>query len=313
MNKKLPINLVTGGSGFLGSHLIDRLMRDGEEVVCIDNFLTGDLQNIIRWLNNPKFKLVNHDITKPIFLRADKIWHLGSPASPVDYQFDPINTSKTIFLGSLNMLELAQKLKAKIFLASTSEIYGNPKLHPQKEDYFGNVNPVGIRSCYAEGKRINESLFFDCQRMYNLDIRIARIFNTYGPRMRKNDGRVISNFIIQALKSQPLTISGNGLQTRSFCYVDDLISGMIKVMDGKISGPVNLGNDKELKILDLANLIKYKINKNLKFVFKDLPLDDPLRRQPSIELAKKTYNWHPKVTLESGLEFTINYFKNSIK
>ena len=266
-----------------------------------------------KWIKNKNFKLINHDLTKPIFVEGDRIWHLGCPASPSHYQINPIYTAKTIFLGTLNMLDLANKLKSKIFLASTSEIYGNPKVHPQTEDYFGFVNPIGIRSCYTEGKRIAETLFFDYQRLYNLDIRVARIFNTYGPRMTINDGRVMSNFIVQALNNKPLTIYGDGLQTRSFCYVEDLINGMIKVMDGNIFGPVNLGNHEEISILDLAKKIKIEINSEMDLIFKDLPIDDPKRRQPSIALAKNIYQWEPIISLEKGLKPTKIYFKKLLK
>ena len=313
MSKKIIKNIVTGGAGFLGSHLIDKLMYKGESVICLDNFLTGDKKNIRKWFKNKNFKLINHDLTKPIFVEGDRIWHLGCPASPSHYQINPIYTAKTIFLGTLNMLDLANKLKSKIFLASTSEIYGNPKVHPQTEDYFGFVNPIGMRSCYTEGKRIAETLFFDYQRLYNLDIRVARIFNTYGPRMTINDGRVMSNFIVQALNNKPLTIYGDGLQTRSFCYVEDLINGMIKVMDGNIFGPVNLGNHEEISILDLAKKIKIEINSEMDLIFKDLPIDDPTRRQPSIALAKNIYQWEPRISLEKGLKPTILYFKKLLK
>ena len=313
MGKKGIKNIVTGGAGFLGSHLIDKLMYKGESVICLDNFLTGDKKNIRKWYKNKNFELINHDLTKPIFVEGDRIWHLGCPASPSHYQTNPIYTAKTIFLGTLNMLDLAKKLKSKIFLASTSEIYGDPKVHPQTEDYYGFVNPIGIRSCYTEGKRIAETLFFDYQRLYNLDIRVARIFNTYGPRMTINDGRVMSNFIVQALNHKPLTIYGDGLQTRSFCYVEDLINGMIKVMDGNIFGPVNLGNHEEISILDLAKKIKIEINSEMDLIFKDLPIDDPTRRQPSIALAKNIYQWEPRISLEKGLKPTILYFKNLLK
>ena len=313
MGKKGIKNIVTGGAGFLGSHLIDKLMYKGESVICLDNFLTGDKKNIRKWYKNKNFELINHDLTKPIFVEGDRIWHLGCPASPSHYQTNPIYTAKTIFLGTLNMLDLAKKLKSKIFLASTSEIYGDPKVHPQTEDYFGFVNPIGIRSCYTEGKRIAETLFFDYQRLYNLDIRVARIFNTYGPRMTINDGRVMSNFIVQALNNKPLTIYGDGLQTRSFCYVEDLINAMIKVMDGTIFGPVNLGNHEEISILDLAKKIKKEINGEMDLIFKDLPIDDPKRRQPSIALAKNIYQWEPRISLEKGLKPTIIYFKKLLK
>ena len=312
MHKSLIKNLVTGGSGFLGSHLIDKLMKKGEKVICLDNYFTGDKMNNNKWLGHENFEMIEHDVTKYIHLDADKIWHLACPASPIHYQFDPINTSKTIFLGTLNMLELAENLKAKILLASSSEIYGNPEVNPQSEDYFGHLNPLSIRSCYGEGKRICESLFFDFKRIHGLDIRIIRIFNAYGPRMKQNDGRVVSNFIVQALTDKPLTIKGNGLQTRSFCFVDDLIDGMIKVMNSNFSGPVNIGNNDEITIKELAFKIKNKINRNLKLTYKEFSNDDPVRRKPSIKLAKKLYGWEPKISLDVGLDLTIDYFKKEI-
>ena len=306
-------HIVTGGAGFLGSHLIDKLMSKGHEVICLDNFFTGNKENnIVKWIDNPKFELIRHDITEPILLEADKIWHLACPASPVHYQYNPIKTSKTSFLGTLNMLGLAKRIKAKILFASTSEIYGNPQEHPQKESYHGFVNPIGIRSCYDEGKRIAETLCFDYQRMHGIDIRVVRIFNTYGPRMMENDGRVVSNFIVQALKNKDITVYGNGSHTRSFCYVDDLINGMIKVMEGNFSGPVNLGNENEITIKELALKIKNKINNHLKIIYKEIPKDDPARRKPSLDLVKEKYNWNPEVEIDQGLEKTIQFFSSKL-
>ena len=305
-------HIVTGGAGFLGSHLIDKLMSKGHEVICLDNFFTGNKENVVKWIDNPKFELIRHDITEPILLEADKIWHLACPASPVHYQYNPIKTSKTSFLGTLNMLGLAKRIKAKILFASTSEIYGNPQEHPQKESYHGFVNPIGIRSCYDEGKRIAETLCFDYQRMHGIDIRVVRIFNTYGPRMMENDGRVVSNFIVQALKNKDITVYGNGSHTRSFCYVDDLINGMIKVMEGDFSGPVNLGNENEITIKELALKIKNKINNHLKIIYKEIPKDDPARRKPSLDLAKEKYNWNPEVEIDQGLDKTIEFFSSKL-
>ena len=302
-------NLVTGGAGFLGSHLIDRLMESDEEVICLDNYFTGTKLNLNRWVNHPNFEIIRHDVTEPIQLEVDKIWHLACPASPIHYQYNPIKTSKTSFLGTYNMLGLARRVNAKFLLASTSEIYGNPKYSPQNENYYGNVNPNGIRSCYDEGKRIAETLCSDYERIHGLDVRIVRIFNTFGPRMRPNDGRVISNFIWQALKEEPLIIYGNGDQTRSFCYVDDLISGMTKLMNSSVRTPVNIGNPNQITILELAEIIRKKINPNLDFFYKPLPQDDPLQRQPDIHKAKKLLNWEPKISFEDGLEKTINWFR----
>lgn len=304
------VNLVTGGAGFLGSHLIDKLMKNGEEVICIDNFFTGTKKNLLNWLKNPKFELIRHDITKPITLEVDKIWHLACPASPIHYQFNPIKTAKTSFLGTYNMLGLAKRVGAKFLLASTSEIYGDPKIHPQPETYHGNVNPIGIRSCYDEGKRISETLSFDYKRVHNIDIKIARIFNTYGPRMLPNDGRVVSNLIIQGLTNESMTLYGDGLQTRSFCYVDDLINGFIKLMNSNTTGPINLGNPNEITILELAKLISNKLQIKENFVFKELPQDDPLQRKPIIKEANRKLNWSPLVDLNEGLENTIDYFKS---
>ena len=302
-------NLVTGGAGFLGSHLIDKLMESGEEVICIDNYFTGKKDNIKKWIGHPNFELIRHDVTEPIQLEVDKIWHLACPASPIHYQFNPIKTSKTSFLGTYNMLGLARRVKAKFLLASTSEVYGDPNVRPQSESYNGNVNTTGLRSCYDEGKRISETLCSDYKRMHNLDIRIIRIFNTYGPRMQPNDGRVVSNFISQAINGESLTIYGSGEQTRSFCFVDDLIEGMIKLMDSNICTPTNIGNPLSITILKLAEIIRNKINPNIDLVFKPLPQDDPLQREPNIEKAIKELNWNPKVAFDMGLEKTISWFK----
>lgn len=303
-------NLVTGGAGFIGSHLIDKLMQRGEEVISIDNYFTGTKDNLKKWINHPKFELIRHDITDPIKVEVDRIWHLACPASPNFYQANPIKTAKTSFLGTLNMLGLAKRINSEILLASTSEIYGDPEIHPQVEDYKGSVNPIGIRSCYDEGKRISESLCFDYHRTHNTQIRVARIFNTYGPRMAVNDGRVISNFIVQAILGQDLTIYGQGLQTRSFCFVDDLVDGLILLMESKFSGPMNLGNPNEYKIIELAEIIINKINPKLKIVNQNLPLDDPKKRQPSIKLALEKINWSPKIELDEGIDRTIKYFRS---
>ena len=303
-------NLVTGGAGFLGSHLIDKLMESGQEVVCIDNFYTGRKSNLNQWVGNPKFEVIRHDITEPILVEVDRIWHLACPASPMQYQSNPIKTAKTSFLGTYNMLGLARRTRARIFLASTSEIYGDPEVHPQPESYRGNVNTTGTRSCYDEGKRIAETLCFDYQRMHSTEIRVGRIFNTFGPRMLRDDGRVISNFIVQALEGNPLTIYGDGNQTRSFCYVSDLIEGIYEFMNGEFSGPINLGNPDEFTIIDLAKKVIEKINPSLEIVHKELPEDDPKRRRPDIKLAKEIINWEPKITLSEGLDKTIEYFKS---
>ncbi len=308
----LPRNLVTGGAGFLGSHLIDRLMKKGEEVICLDNYLTGRKANIEQWVHHPNFELIRHDVTDPIKLEVDRIWHLACPASPFHYQTNPIKTAKTSFMGTYNMLGLARRVKARLLMASTSEVYGNPELHPQPETYNGCVNPTGVRACYDEGKRIAESLCFDYKRMHGSEVRIARIFNTYGPRMLPNDGRVVGNFIVQALKHKPLTIYGNGLQTRSFCYVDDLVEGLIKLMNGSHSAPVNLGNPTELTIQQLAEKIRDQINPSLKFVKMSLREDDPIQRQPDIKLAREELGWEPKINLDEGLTPTISYFRDSI-
>ena len=303
-------NLVTGGAGFLGSHLIDRLLINGEEVICLDNYFTGKKDNLKRWFNNPNLELIRHDVIEPINLEVDRIWHLACPASPVHYQFNPIKTSKTSFLGTYNMLGLARRVGARILLASTSEVYGDPEVHPQPENYRGNVNSLGPRSCYDEGKRIAETLCFDYNRMHGTEIRIIRIFNTYGPRMMPDDGRVISNFIVQALRGENLTLYGNGSQTRSFCYVDDLIEGMILHMNSKEMGPFNIGNHREFSIKELAEIIREKINPNLEFINKPLPLDDPVQRQPVIDLARNKLGWEPKIELEDGIDKTIHWFKS---
>ena len=304
-------NLITRGAGFVGSHLIDRLMEAQENVICVDNFVTGSKKNIENWLNHPKFELIDHDVVNPIDLNVDRIWHLACPASPIHYQKNPIKTAKTSFLGTYNMLGIAKKCKARFLLASTSEIYGDPEVHPQSEFYNGNVNPNGIRSCYDEGKRIAESLTCDYMREHNTDVRIARIFNTYGPRMMANDGRVVSNFICQALNNEPLTIYGKGIQTRSFCYVDDLVEGLIKLMNCSYKGPVNLGNPEEYTILNLSKIIRDKINKNIQIINKELPQDDPKKRNPNIDLAKEKLHWQPTIKLDYGLNKTINYFKDN--
>ena len=303
-------NLITGGAGFLGSHLSDKLISKGEEVICLDNFHTGNKNNINHLINNPNFELIRHDITEPIMLEVDRIWHLACPASPKHYQSNPIKTAKTSFLGTYNMLGLAKRNKAKILFTSTSEVYGDPKIHPQPETYKGNVNNIGIRSCYDEGKRIAETLCFDYKRVHNLDIRVVRIFNTYGPRMHPEDGRVISNFIVQALRKQPLTIYGEGKQSRSFCYVSDMINGFLKCMNNDFSGPINIGNPEEFTIIEVADLIKKILSDDTKYVFKDLPQDDPRQRKPDISLANKKIDWRPEISLIDGLKPTIEYFKN---
>ena len=306
--------IVTGGAGFIGSHLVDRLIESEHTVVCIDNLYTGRKSNNIQWIEHPNFQLIEHDIINPIEIdNVDQIFHLACPASPVHYQFDPVKTAKTNFLGTLNMLELAKKSKARILLASTSEVYGDPLIHPQTEEYWGNVNCTGIRSCYDEGKRIAETLTFDYYRQFGVEVRVARIFNTHGTRMLENDGRVVSNFIVQALKGIPLTIYGDGSQTRSFCYVSDLVEGLIRLMNGDYIGPVNLGNPGEYTILQLAQTIQRLIDPTAEVVFKPLPLDDPQRRQPDISQAKIHLGWEPKVELEEGLSKTIAYFRDQLK
>ncbi len=303
--------LVTGGAGFLGSFLCERLLKENCDVVCVDNFYTGTKRNIVHLLDNPYFELVRHDITFPLYLEVDEIYNLACPASPIHYQNDPVQTTKVNVHGSINMLGLAKRTKAKILQASTSEVYGDPSVHPQTEEYWGNVNCIGIRSCYDEGKRCAETLFFDYYRQHNLNIRVVRIFNTYGPRMHPNDGRVVSNFILQALKGEDITVYGDGKQTRSFCYVDDMIEGIIRMMQTSddFTGPVNLGNPQEYSILELAEKIITHSRSNSKIVFKPLPEDDPLQRKPNIELAKDKLNWQPRMGLEDGLKQTIKFFK----
>ncbi|MDR1631304.1 MAG: SDR family oxidoreductase [Dysgonamonadaceae bacterium] len=304
--------LITGGSGFVGSHLCERLLNDGNEVVCMDNFFTGAKQNIIHLLSNPYFELIRHDVTMPFSAEVDEIYNLACPASPVHYQFDAIQTVKTSVMGAINVLGLAKRIKAKVLQASTSEVYGDPHIHPQTESYWGNVNPIGIRSCYDEGKRCAETLFMDYHRMNDVKIKIVRIFNTYGPRMHPNDGRVVSNFIVQALNNQDITVYGKGEQTRSFQYVDDLVEGMIRLMNtgDSITGPMNIGNPGEYKIIELAEKIIQLTKSKSKIIYKPLPQDDPTQRCPNISYAKKELNWEPKVQLEEGLLRTIDYFRS---
>ena len=304
--------LITGGAGFIGSNLCKRLLDEGEDVICLDNFFTGSKDNIRKFIGNNRFELVRHDITKEYFAEVDQIYNLACPASPPHYQYDAIKTIKTSVLGIINMLELAKECKATILQASTSEVYGDPKVHPQTEDYWGNVNPIGIRSCYDEGKRCAETLMMDYHRQTNVDTKIVRIFNTYGPNMAQNDGRVVTNFIVQALKNEDITIYGDGTQTRSFCYVDDLIEGLIKMMNSSLCGPINLGNPSERTILDFAKLIIELTKSESKIVFKPLPSDDPVQRQPDISLAQKELNWTPTIDIIDGLMKTINYFKSMI-
>ncbi|MDY6906294.1 MAG: UDP-glucuronic acid decarboxylase family protein [Thermodesulfobacteriota bacterium] len=306
--------LVTGGAGFLGSHLCDRLLSDGNEVICLDNFFTGRKQNIAHLLGRPDFELVRHDLVHPLFIEADEIYNLACPASPVHYQYNPVKTIKTNVMGTIHMLGLAKRVKARILQASTSEIYGDPEIHPQTENYRGSVNPIGIRACYDEGKRCAETLFFDYHRQNGVDIRVARIFNTYGPRMHPDDGRVVSNFIIAALQNKDITVYGDGSQTRSFCYVDDLVDGLVKLMNTKdITGPVNLGNPAEMTVLTLAEKVIELSGSGSKVVFKPLPDDDPQKRRPDITLARDRLDWHPNVELEDGLNKTIDYFKPFVK
>ena len=309
LNKRI---LVTGGGGFLGSHLCEKLLEQGHEVICVDNFYTGSRANIAHLVSNPLFEILRHDICFPLYVEVDEIYNLACPASPIHYQFDPVQTTKTSVHGAINMLGLAKRVKAKILQASTSEVYGDPKIHPQTEDYWGNVNPIGTRSCYDEGKRCAETLFFDYHRQHKLQIKVARIFNTYGPRMHPNDGRVISNFIMQALTDRDITVYGDGEQTRSFCYVDDLIDGLIKLMDTEddFTGPINLGNPKEFMILELAEKVIKLTGAKSKIKHEGLPSDDPRQRQPDIGFAKKSLGWEPKIELEKGLKKTIEYFEN---
>lgn len=307
--------MVTGGAGFIGSHLCKRLLNEGNEVLCVDNFFTGRRQNIHELLDNKNFELLRHDVTMPLFVEVDEIYNLACPASPVHYQFDPIQTTKTSVHGAINMLGLAKRLKARILQASTSEVYGDPDVHPQPENYWGKVNPIGIRSCYDEGKRCAETLFFDYYRQAQVDIRVVRIFNTYGPNMNPDDGRVVSNFIVQALKNEDITIYGEGSQTRSFQFVDDLVEGMVRMMNNNddFIGPVNIGNPNEFTIKELAEKILNLIPQSKsKLIYKELPQDDPKQRQPNIDLAKKNLNWSPNIQLDEGLKSTIEYFRSEI-
>jgi UDP-glucuronate decarboxylase len=303
--------MITGGAGFVGSHLCDRLLNEGHDVLCVDNFFTGSKVNVSHLFSNPHFELMRHDVTFPLYVEVDQIYNLACPASPVHYQHDPVQTTKTSVHGAINMLGLAKRLKARIFQASTSEVYGDPEVHPQPESYWGRVNPIGPRSCYDEGKRCAETLFFDYHRQHNLDIKVVRIFNTYGPRMHPNDGRVVSNFIVQALKGEDITIYGNGQQTRSFCYVDDMVEGFVRMMatERGFAGPVNLGNPGEFTMLELAEKVLTLVGSKSKLVFMPLPVDDPKQRQPDITLAKAKLDWTPKVNLEDGLKETVHYFR----
>ena len=304
--------LVTGGAGFLGSHLCERLLREGSDVLCIDNLYSGTKDNIEHLLSNPRFEFQRHDVTFPVYLEVDEIYNLACPASPVHYQRDPVQTTKTSVHGSINMLGLAKRTGARIFQASTSEVYGDPEIHPQTEDYWGRVNPIGVRSCYDEGKRCAETLFFDYNRQHGLEIKVARIFNTYGPRMHPNDGRVVSNFIVQALQGNDITIYGDGLQTRSFCYVDDLIEGFVRLMSSPadLTGPINLGNPSEFTIRELAEAVLELVGGSSSLVFRPLPHDDPKQRQPNISMAKQHLDWTPEIPLREGLKKTISYFRN---
>jgi UDP-glucuronate decarboxylase len=306
--------LVTGGAGFLGSHLCERLLDAGFDVLCVDNYFTGARDNIVHLLGNPHFEAIRHDVTFPLYMEVDEIYNLACPASPVHYQFDPVQTTKTSVHGAINVLGLAKRIKAKVFQASTSEVYGDPSIHPQTEAYWGNVNPIGPRACYDEGKRCAETLFFDYHRQHNMRIKVARIFNTYGPRMHPNDGRVVSNFIMQALRGEAITVFGDGRQTRSFCYVDDLIDGFIRLMDSPddVTGPVNLGNPVEFTIVDLAKKVIELTGSRSKLVYEKLPADDPMQRCPDISLAKAKLRWEPKIPLETGLIRTIEYFQTML-
>ncbi|ESQ08996.1 MAG: SDR family oxidoreductase [Thiohalocapsa sp. PB-PSB1] len=307
--------LVTGGAGFLGSHLCERLLADGHDVLCVDNFFTGTKDNIAHLLDNPYFELMRHDVTFPLYVEVDEIYNLACPASPIHYQFDPVQTTKTSVHGAINMLGLAKRVKAKIFQASTSEVYGDPAIHPQPEGYWGNVNPIGPRACYDEGKRCAETLCLDYRRQHGLRVKVARIFNTYGPRMHPNDGRVVSNFIVQALRGEPITLYGNGFQTRSFCYVDDLIEGFTRLMDSpdEIAGPMNLGNPGEFTMIELAETIRDLTGSRSSLVHAPLPDDDPRKRQPDISLARSALDWEPKVQLREGLKLTIAYFEQLLR
>lgn len=306
--------LVTGGAGFIGSHLCERLLKDGDDVLCVDNFFTGTKDNIASLLSNPHFDVMRHDVTFPLYVEVDEIYNLACPASPIHYQFDPVQTTKTSVHGAINMLGLAKRTKAKIIQASTSEIYGNPQVHPQNEEYWGNVNPIGLRSCYDEGKRCAETLFFDYHRQYRLRIKVARIFNTYGPHMHPNDGRVVSNFIVQALKGEDITVYGDGAQTRSFCYVDDLVEGLVRLMRtaDDFTGPINLGNPEEFTVHELAKTVIRLTKSESKVVYRPLPADDPVQRCPDISMARGKLQWEPSVPLAKGLLRTIDYFKSTL-
>lgn len=307
------VNLVTGGAGFIGSHLCQRLLDRGEQVLCLDNFFTGRKENIVPMLGHPRFELIRHDVTEPFLAEVDRIYNLACPASPVHYQYNPVKTIKTNVMGALNTLGLAKRVRARVLQASTSEVYGDPQVHPQEETYWGNVNPIGIRSCYDEGKRVAETLFFDYHRQNGVDIRVVRIFNTYGPNMRPDDGRVVSNFIVQALRGEPITIYGDGSQTRSFCYVDDLVDGFLRMMDcDDFTGPVNLGNPGEFTIRELAEKVLAQVGGPSQLIEKPLPADDPKQRQPDITVAKAKLGWSPKVPLDEGLPPTIAYFRSAI-
>jgi UDP-glucuronate decarboxylase len=307
-------SLVTGGAGFLGSHLCERLLQAGNDVLCVDNFFTGRKDNVLHLMGNQRFELMRHDVTFPLYVEVDEIYNLACPASPAHYQFDPVQTTKTSVHGAINMLGLAKRINATIFQASTSEVYGDPRVHPQSENYWGHVNPIGFRSCYDEGKRCAETLFFDYRRQHNLRIKVARIFNTYGPNMHPNDGRVVSNFIMQALRDEPITLFGDGNQTRSFCYVDDLIEAIIRLMDtpDSFTGPLNIGNPMEIMVRELALLVIEMTNSNSELVFQPLPPDDPRQRQPDISLARSTLDWAPDTPLREGLKKTIDYFRDML-
>ena len=306
--------LVTGGAGFLGSQLCEKLLNQGHEVVCLDNYFTGQKQNVVNLLKNPFFELIRHDVTMPFFIEVDEIYNLACPASPIHYQYNPIKTVKTSVMGAINMLGLAKRIRAKVLQASTSEVYGDPEIHPQTESYWGHVNPIGLRSCYDEGKRVAETLFMNYHQQNNVRIKLMRIFNTYGPKMHPHDGRVVSNFIVQALKGEDITIYGNGSQTRSFCYVDDLLEGMVRLMNSRedFTGPVNIGNPGEFTMIELAELVLKLTGSHSKLVFMPLPSDDPLQRKPDISLAKKELGWEPTIPLEEGLKRTIAYFKTIV-
>ena len=307
--------MITGGAGFLGSHLCDRLVNEGADVLCVDNFFTGGKENVAHLIGNSQFELMRHDVTFPLYVEVDQIYNLACPASPVHYQFDPVQTTKTSVHGAINMLGLARRVKARIFQASTSEVYGDPEIHPQHEEYWGRVNTIGPRACYDEGKRCAETLFFDYFRQHKLDIKVVRIFNTYGPRMHPNDGRVVSNFIVQALKGEDITIYGDGQQTRSFCYVDDMIEGFVRMMNSgdDFTGPVNIGNPGEFTMLELAEKVLHLVGGKSKLTFHPLPMDDPRQRQPDISLAKRELRWTPEINLETGLRHTIDYFKKEME